>query len=216
MTKIVGKAHNFNIMLIVLAIYIFLLLPIVHHDKVERVLFILFYMLMLSNGLPFLISKKLFGFIFFLTLFPIAFLTTEFFVPELWVRILIDFSILSYFILLVTNLFPRAFAKGGTDRNKVQGAVVVYLLIALCFAIGYHLIFLYEGPNAIKGLLSYSRREFVYFSLSTLTTVGYGDVTPFSELARSLGNMEALIGQLYPAIIIARIVSMEINSSRSN
>jgi hypothetical protein len=214
LTKVLGKAHDFNIILIVLCIYIFVLLPIVHHDLVERILFCIFYLLMLSNGLPFLIRNKRFGFIFGFTLAPIAFFVLDFFIPVSWVRILIDGFIVSYFILLAWILSSRTFEKGSTDRNRVQGAIIVYLLIAVCFAIVYHAIYLVEGAASIKGLLSYTRREFVYFSISTLTTVGYGDVTPTSELARSLGNLEALVGQLYPAIVIARLVSLGLKDSK--
>ena len=49
-----------------------------------------------------------------------------------------------------------------------------------------------------------------YFSFTTLTTVGYGDVTPQTPLTQSLANVEALIGQLFPAILIARLVALEI------
>jgi hypothetical protein len=50
----------------------------------------------------------------------------------------------------------------------------------------------------------------VYFSFVTLTTAGYGDITPVARAARSLSNLEALIGQLYPAIVLARLVSLQV------
>jgi voltage-gated potassium channel Kch len=50
----------------------------------------------------------------------------------------------------------------------------------------------------------------IYFSFATLTTVGYGDITPVHPIARSLAMLEALIGQLFPVILIARLVSMEL------
>jgi voltage-gated potassium channel Kch len=56
----------------------------------------------------------------------------------------------------------------------------------------------------------------MYFSLTTLTTVGYGVITPALASTRSLANIEALVGQLYPAILIARLVSMEFESSKMN
>ena len=49
-----------------------------------------------------------------------------------------------------------------------------------------------------------------YFSFVTLTTVGYGDILPATLVTRTLANLEGLIGQLFPAILIARLVSMEI------
>ena len=50
--------------------------------------------------------------------------------------------------------------------------------------------------------------NWIYFSFVTLTTVGYGDITPVARAARSIAMLEALTGQLYPAIIIARLVSL--------
>ena len=51
-------------------------------------------------------------------------------------------------------------------------------------------------------------QRWVYFSFVTLTTVGYGDISPVARAARSLAMLEALIGQLYPAVILARLVSL--------
>jgi voltage-gated potassium channel Kch len=56
--------------------------------------------------------------------------------------------------------------------------------------------------------------RFVYFSFVTLTTVGYGDITAVHPLARTLVIAEALTGQLFPAILLARLVSMELHHSR--
>jgi hypothetical protein len=56
----------------------------------------------------------------------------------------------------------------------------------------------------------------IYYSFVTLTTVGYGDITPLHPTARSLAMAEALIGQLYPAILIARLVSLRITPSRES
>ena len=54
----------------------------------------------------------------------------------------------------------------------------------------------------------------LYFSFSTLTTVGYGDITPLHPMARDIANLEAVIGQLYPATLLARLVSLEIEHRR--
>jgi hypothetical protein len=58
-------------------------------------------------------------------------------------------------------------------------------------------------------------RSWTYYSFVTLTTVGYGDITPVHPLARSLAVFEALTGQLYPAILLARLVSLEVQSKGS-
>jgi voltage-gated potassium channel Kch len=52
----------------------------------------------------------------------------------------------------------------------------------------------------------------IYFSFVTLTTTGYGDIVPLHPYARSLANIEAVIGQLYPATLLARLVTLELKS----
>jgi hypothetical protein len=54
----------------------------------------------------------------------------------------------------------------------------------------------------------------LYFSFSTLTTAGFGDITPLNPLARNLANLESVIGQLFPATLLARLVSLELEHRR--
>ena len=58
--------------------------------------------------------------------------------------------------------------------------------------------------------------EMYYFSFVTLTTLGYGDILPVSRLARSLATMEAILGQLYLAVVIASLVGIQISSNSKN
>jgi hypothetical protein len=73
-------------------------------------------------------------------------------------------------------------------------------------------------PNALNGLLLEDSQKMssglIYFSFVTLTTTGYGDIVPVHPLARSLCNVEAIIGQLYPATLLARLVSLELQGRR--
>jgi hypothetical protein len=63
-----------------------------------------------------------------------------------------------------------------------------------------------EAPKLLSDL--------IYFSFSTLTTVGYGDIVPVHPIARSLSSVEAIIGQLYPATLLARLVTLELEDRR--
>ncbi len=60
-----------------------------------------------------------------------------------------------------------------------------------------------------------SGRQWIYYSLVTLTTMGYGDITPVAPVARSLAVAEALTGQLYVAILISRLVALELQGRQS-
>ena len=91
--------------------------------------------------------------------------------------------------------------------DTVQGGISVYLLIGLAWALFYGMVSTLD-PNAFSQPLrlqdSYLRA--LHFSFTTLTTLGYGDIVPVSEVALVLTNLEAIIGQLYPAVFIAVLI----------
>src|SRR5262249_31801242 len=95
--------------------------------------------------------------------------------------------------------------------RRVQGSVAVYLLLGLFWAVSYQLVELLQpGSFSIGARKSgIDLQQLGYFSFTTLTTLGLGDILPVSPLARSLVALEALVGQLFPVILIARLVTME-------
>jgi hypothetical protein len=101
--------------------------------------------------------------------------------------------------------------KGPITAYRIQGAIAVYLLLGLAWAHTYDLIE-YLSPGAFTGTITDSARfsSWMYFSFVTLATLGYGDITPMHPVARSLAVAEAITGQLYLAILIARLVSQEL------
>jgi Ion channel len=121
-----------------------------------------------------------------------------------------DAVMLSAMILLSAAVGFNVFGRGHALGDRVFGAIVLYLMLAIIWAFAYALVDR-EVPHAFAGQLDKTDGfvDWGYFSLVTLTTVGYGDITPVARVARSLATAEALIGQLYPAIIIARLVSLQ-------
>ncbi len=121
-------------------------------------------------------------------------------------------------LVYLAYLTLRHVLRGGDiTRARIEGAIAVYLLVGLVFSEVYALL-LYLNPDAIRlvhATTSWAaiRGHAVYFSLVTLTTVGYGDIVPASAVARSAATFEALVGQLYPAILIGRLVSMQLTSA---
>jgi hypothetical protein len=112
----------------------------------------------------------------------------------------------------------KVFSPGTVTFDRIVGAVALYVLIGVVWAEAYQLISIHV-PGAYAGIVhdrgSLDRSSSIYFSFVTLTTVGYGDITPVAHAARSLAILEALIGQLYPAIVLARLVSLHVASSGS-
>lgn len=104
------------------------------------------------------------------------------------------------------------FSPGRIDRSRIVGAVVLYLNAAILFEALFRLL-AETTPGAFTGITPDGTTtrligELMYFSVTTLTTVGYGDIAPVHPIARSLANLEGLVGQLYPAIILARIMTL--------
>jgi len=112
-------------------------------------------------------------------------------------------------LLLAVVVLVTVLRAGTITRRQLQGAVAAYLLIGLAWASAYSWIAL-QDPSAFNAPTGGGSHQWTYYSFVTLTTMGYGDITPFAPAARSLAVAEALTGQLYVGIMIARLVSLEL------
>ena len=132
-------------------------------------------------------------------------------VAEPWVQ---GTGLLSLLLLLVVVL-GQTLRSGPITPHRIQGAVAAYLLLGVIWADAYSLVALLR-PGAFSGPVSPADgpRAWLYFSFVTLTTVGYGDVLPVHPAARSLAILEAVVGPLYLAILIARLVSLAVAPGR--
>jgi hypothetical protein len=106
------------------------------------------------------------------------------------------------------------FGPGRVTQHRIEGAVVLYMNFALFFFVLYSLIAALV-PHSFSGLPQSgaehgSGAALLYFSFGTLTTSTYGDIQPVFPMARNLANLEAMIGQLFPATLLARLVSLQI------
>jgi hypothetical protein len=125
-------------------------------------------------------------------------------------------SRLASFGLFTLVVLAQVFRQGPVTVHRIQGATAVYLLLGLAWASAYELVAL-RHSDAFAGAAGGredTSQPWLYFSFVTLTTMGYGDITPVHPAARSLAVLEALVGQLYPAILLARLVSLEVQSRR--
>ncbi|MDH7460305.1 ion channel [Chitinophagaceae bacterium 26-R-25] len=198
-----------TILLCILFIQIFIVIPLGQKTIFGKVIFSVFYFCLLATGILIFFKNYLLK-VFGAALLVLFILGAIFSSPTLTVTN--DTLLILYSMMLSWVVLLRTFSAGAVTIHRVFGAVVVYLLIGFIFALMYETVYFVDDDTAFKGLSLAERKEFMYFSLTTLTTVGYGDIIPLLPFSRSLANMEALIGQLYPAILIARLVSMEIDA----
>jgi hypothetical protein len=110
--------------------------------------------------------------------------------------------------------------EGPVTAHRVRGAVALYLLVGAVFAYAFSFLLsmrpgAFHMPAWWSPAMSRRPEAFFYFSIVTLTTLGFGDITPVDGTARDLVMIEALIGQLYPAITIARLVTLQLSTGRA-
>jgi Ion channel len=112
---------------------------------------------------------------------------------------------------LIWVVARAVFAPGQVTYHRIIGAVLLYLTIGLVF-VGLFTLVGVVSPGSFSGLRIDNApglaSELIYFSFVTLTSIGYGDIVPVHPVARSLCNVEGIIGQLYPATLLARLMTL--------
>ena len=133
-------------------------------------------------------------------------------------NLLYTILITGYMIYIITLVVSQIFASRIITAYQIGGGVAAYILLGHIWASIYLTIYIIQpdsfqyGGEVIQN--HDALRQLSYFSFVTLTTIGYGDVTAVSSAARILVMMEGLLGQLFPAIFIAKLVSHHIEDSR--
>ncbi len=118
------------------------------------------------------------------------------------------------FLFLVTSTYMagrQVLFTGNVDFNKIIGAICIYILMGLAWAFAYLIIEqLYPGSMSAfqQGSWQDNMQEAVYYSFVTLTTLGYGEITPLQPLSRFMAYMEAITGQFYIAILVASLIGV--------
>lgn len=206
-------SHRLALLLAFECIFLFLLVPFLIGQP--RSLIGSAFALMLLAGIGVLVRHVRIG--RFLALAALLLAPAQLwwgFMPGPLTDLLHPLTVLLFVAMLTGALAVIVFKTGEIDLDRVLGAVILYLNIGLAFACIYALIeqmapsaFQFPQPQPERPVSTF---YFLYFSFVTLTTVGFGDTVPLHPLARSLATLEAAIGQLYPAIILARLVSLEV------
>ncbi len=109
----------------------------------------------------------------------------------------------------LVHLIRRTFSAQVVQASNLHAAAAIYLLLGFAFATAYQLLHvLHPGAFRIPEDTGASKDTFLYFSFVTLTTMGYGDITPVTGTARMLSVLEAIIGQIYLVVSVSRLVGL--------
>jgi hypothetical protein len=128
---------------------------------------------------------------------------------------------LIFFIVMAVVILVHITKSKKVSADTIYGALCVYLLLGIVWTQLFAIVemiepgsFLSGGEHVVKITGEYRSRpgfeNLVYYSFVTLTTLGYGDITPVSNSARALSSLEAVVGQLFVAVMIARLVGLHI------
>ena len=139
-----------------------------------------------------------------------------------WASISISHPLLNFFdsflgiifiAYIIVLILKHIFNQDNVTAETIYGAIVVYILLGLMWVFLYYLTeLLHPGSFSLTEVLdAESKKSLYFFSFVTLTTLGYGDITPVSAPARSLAMLEAIVGQMYIAVLIARLVGIHIS-----
>jgi len=122
-----------------------------------------------------------------------------------------EFLGLAFLVFVTSVLVWSILSKPSVTTDTLAGAVSAYLLIGITFGLAYLLInTLFPGSfrDTVDPAKNFTPADFTFFSFVTLTTVGYGDIVPWAAHARSIAIIESVIGIMYPAVLISRLVGM--------
>ena len=204
------------LLLIALLVLMFVAWPLAEIGVIERplvgmllVIVFLCALLTLGSSGRFAVPTIVLG----LLLFPLQMIATT--APSLLLSVAAEGVACLFLLLLCTVLLIGVFAPGRISVNRIIGGVVVYLLIAVLFSLLFDIVERFTphafnvgsasaAPEAAPG-----GARFFYLSVITLSSVGFGDVAPLHPIARSLVMVEALLGQIYTTVLLARLVSLE-------
>jgi len=122
-----------------------------------------------------------------------------------------------FFLSCIIAVYDVLFG-GHIDINRLVGAACIYLLSGALWGIVYFLLSV-VSPGSFEGIVaetwSEQLNEFTYHSFVTLTTLGYGDVTPVLPVARTFCYLEAVLGQMYLTVLVAALVGIHIANRRA-
>lgn len=208
-------------MLAFLILVIFVAGPLVASELASSVWFDVAFALLLFSGVATVTGKKELTVIAVsLVVVALALRAASLAFPSRAILVSRELVSIASLALFAALILVQVFRSGPITSYRIQGAIAVYLLLGLIFMLGYEVVY-QTVPEAFRFAngadeATHHRHDLAYYSFITLTTIGYGDIVPAHPAARSLAMAEGLVGQLYPAILIARLVSMQIESRRKS
>lgn len=119
-----------------------------------------------------------------------------------------------FLLIVILILLVKTFTVKKVSWDTIQGGISLYFLIGLFWAFIFQILTLIN-PSALSLLNTPSTfSDLMYFSFTTLTTLGYGDITPVTDFARNMTVLESTLGQIFLTVFVARLVGLYLGQSK--
>jgi hypothetical protein len=119
-----------------------------------------------------------------------------------------SFLVLGLLLLSMAAVLQRVLTAGEVSSRMILGAISVYTSLGIFFTWAYGLIDRIEGGGFFGSGVAAKGSDFVFFSYTTLTTTGYGDLVPVGKVGRMVSGLEMMIGQIFLVTLVAGLVSL--------
>jgi voltage-gated potassium channel len=211
----IRKSKFFRLLLALLAF--FLITPFVVDSEIDLYIFSLLFSIILCVSVYVVTHKR---WVFILSVFLAALVFVGIWINSFVLDDLhfleIEYGLIILFFSVITVVILRSVVR---DRvitfNTLCGAICGYLMIGFVWSFFYSLIYTiyptaFNLPEAKMVIFDSNFQRFIYYSYVTLTTLGYGDISPVLNIAKTLAWLEAIVGQVYLTIWIAQLVGLHI------
>jgi hypothetical protein len=215
--KIFGPAGILNrerrSKLLLVSIVLFYVLPALSEDRaIGRVAIILvLYVALVTAAMELAEKRAIFWTAIPLALVSMVLLGLSQSLPLRWLDIASRAALAVFFSFVSVSLFVYLGRAGSTERGGIYVSVSLYFLLGMCWFAIYGVISMVQPGSFTQGGVPLAEpvpwSTLLYFSLATLTTLGYGDIVGVKPAARMFATLEAAAGVLYVAITVARLVA---------
>jgi voltage-gated potassium channel len=202
------------LILMCLILGLVVLVPILNRFTAARVFLEIFLTAIIISMLYVISNKK--GFVIAGVLLAVVMLVSfwlEYFTQNQWIAAIGMVTGVLFVGFVISSILGSMLKSEGVDREIIYKAILLYLLAALMWAFLYTFLELVD-PASFNIDLDQSKGYllvFQYYSFVTITTLGYGDITPVTEVAKAFSVLEAVCGQLYLVVVVAWLVGMHVS-----
>ena len=203
------------------AMVLFLFVPVLAHvDWISKVSASLYTIVMLAS--LYLVSKNrkdlVIGIVLFVPVFTTKWALAPFMAAETQLLSYCVFQVI-FLSYVMSKVYGFLLAARNVDTEIIYASIILYLMFGLCLSLVYYGTIIVT-PGALgeqlvldvtdEASITVMLHNMIYYSFVTQTTLGYGDISPTSEFARTVAAVHAIMGQIYVAVIIARLVGIQI------